>query len=111
MKAEENGSKPAFGYVVPKGIGTEHSPYTSGVVPGLTKREYFAAMAMQGALGGEPGSHLNPDQLAKDSVQHADALLKELESKIEKLYDNRTTNFPTQKVSNGQTGYDLRLYR
>jgi hypothetical protein len=45
---------------------------------GLTKRELFAAMAMQGALGGEPGSHLHYEQLARDSVAHADALLKEL---------------------------------
>lgn len=45
---------------------------------GLNKRELFAAMAMQGALGGTPGSHLAFEQLARESVMHADALLKEL---------------------------------
>jgi hypothetical protein len=44
----------------------------------LTKRERFAAMAMAGALGGVPGSHLLPDQLARDSVGHADALIAAL---------------------------------
>lgn len=46
--------------------------------PGLTKRELFAAMAMQGALGGAPGSHLVPNNLARESVMYADALLAEL---------------------------------
>lgn len=45
---------------------------------GLTKRELFAAMAMQGALGGEPGKHLMPENLAEDSVVYADALLAAL---------------------------------
>jgi hypothetical protein len=46
---------------------------------GLSKREYFAGLAMQGALGGAPGSHLQPQQLARESVAHADALLAALE--------------------------------
>lgn len=45
---------------------------------GLTKRELFAAMAMQGALGGEPGTHLIHGNLAADSVACADALLAAL---------------------------------
>lgn len=45
---------------------------------GLTKRELIAAMAMQGALGGVPGSHLRPENLAQESVAHADALLEAL---------------------------------
>jgi hypothetical protein len=45
---------------------------------GLTKRELFAAMAMQGALGGAPGSHLVPNNLARESVMYADDLLAEL---------------------------------
>lgn len=48
---------------------------------GLTKRERIAAMAMQGALSGEPGSHLRPENLAIESVQHADALLEALNGK------------------------------
>lgn len=50
--------------------------------PGLTKRELFAAMAMQGSLAGEPGPHLQSNQLARESVAHADALLAELDRPV-----------------------------
>ena len=42
---------------------------------GLTKREYFAAMAMQGYTG-----QLDIESTAKWSVEMADALLKALET-------------------------------
>lgn len=45
---------------------------------GLTIREHFAAMAMMGYLGGVPGGHLVPPNLARESVAQADALLAEL---------------------------------
>jgi len=46
---------------------------------GMTKRELFAAMAMQGICGdGIPGSHHQPEDTARDAVAYADALLKEL---------------------------------
>ena len=41
---------------------------------GLTKREYFAAMAMQGLLAS--GARLNVDER---SIEYADELLKQLE--------------------------------
>lgn len=44
---------------------------------GLTKREYFAAMAMQGLLA--QNGYDRFDSLAIDAVQQADALLEELE--------------------------------
>ena len=44
---------------------------------GLTKREYFAAMAMQGYIATGKGSS------ASDWVRYADELLKVLESKSE----------------------------
>lgn len=44
---------------------------------GLTKREYFAAMAMQGLLAQNDYSRM--DILANDAVKQADAILKELE--------------------------------
>lgn len=48
---------------------------------GLTKREYFAAIALQGILScNEPGKNLNPAQTA---VRHADDLIKELDSELE----------------------------
>ena len=45
--------------------------------PGLTKREHFAAMAMQGLLS---GAHFQAplDELCQQSVEVADALIKEL---------------------------------
>ncbi len=43
---------------------------------GLTKREYFAAMAMQGLISGN-GTHFS--DIPEKSVEFADALLAELE--------------------------------
>ena len=49
------------------------------VCSGLTKREYFAALAMQGICGdGIPGSHHNPITTAELAVEYADALIAEL---------------------------------
>ena len=45
--------------------------------PGLTKRELFAAMAMQGLMA-RPGMRLSLDHLAMDAVCQADALIAEL---------------------------------
>ena len=42
---------------------------------GLTKREYFAAMAMQGIVD----RNFHYDDVARDSVRFADAILKELD--------------------------------
>ncbi len=44
---------------------------------GLTKREHFAALAMQGLLG--QGGYRRPAVIAEDAVSAADALLAELE--------------------------------
>ena len=47
---------------------------------GLTKREYFAAMAMQGYLASYgPYDQVNSKAAAEKSVECADALLTELE--------------------------------
>ena len=46
---------------------------------GLTKREQFAAMAMQGSLAGDADDALTVEDIAIQSRQLADALLKELE--------------------------------
>lgn len=46
---------------------------------GLTKRELFAAMAMQGLCANSiHGSHHSFENTAREAVQYADALLKEL---------------------------------
>jgi hypothetical protein len=49
-----------------------------GVQDGLTKREYFAAMAMQGILSTEQGYYLEYDKLATFAIAQADALIAEL---------------------------------
>lgn len=48
---------------------------------GLTKREYFAGLAMQGIIQTNPekNRYNSFKQLAEDSIQMADALLAELE--------------------------------
>lgn len=84
-----NGDKPAFANDVDfqeLGIisGNDHNigdllDFRSG----MTKREYFAAMAMQGLLA-SPDEYATQDwnrTLAQNSVQHADALLAALEDK------------------------------
>ena len=61
-------------------------PINEGVVSrdgeGLTKREYFAAMAMQAWIqhhGTKGGYGYSDKECAKAAVSSADALLKELE--------------------------------
>jgi hypothetical protein len=66
----ENGKKPAF-------VTKIHYKGQLTPMPGLTKREYFAAMAMQGYIATGKGSS------ASDWVRCADELLKVLESKSE----------------------------
>jgi hypothetical protein len=51
------------------------------IYSGLTKREYFAAKAMQGIMGNnvtEPTQQVHFDNIAEDSVRAADAMLKAL---------------------------------
>lgn len=62
-------------FAFPNAIIADGMPY---VADGLTKREYFAAMAMQGILtrAGDP-PHL---QIARDAVSVADALINALNS-------------------------------
>jgi len=74
----ENGKIPAFPIT-----GT----WTSKEMQGITKREYFAAMAMQGILSNSRGVYTEKNFFAKSpsdvstlSLQHADELLKQLES-------------------------------
>lgn len=71
-----NGNQPAFGY----GFANEQSHLEE---KGLTKREYFAAMAMQGILANEQlrYSLCRPGRSGIQiyALQQADALLQELD--------------------------------
>ena len=46
---------------------------------GLTKREYFAAIALQGLCA--QGGYKSPETIAADAVDYADILLTKLEKK------------------------------
>jgi len=71
-------NEPAFPTteIVISSVGTEHTQY----IPGLTKREYFAAMAMQGILSTRKDGLRFSDieNLSEDAVLFADALLNGL---------------------------------
>jgi hypothetical protein len=55
--------------------GSEHHDFE----PGLTKREYLAAMAMQALLSNSNKDYTDLENLlAKRSITYADALLKKL---------------------------------
>lgn len=77
LKALDNGKEDAYPYP-----GSSHRCPTHG----LTKRELFAAMAMQGAVHAlaihvddlEDNQPVDPFPIARDAVKMADALLKEL---------------------------------
>ena len=74
----ENGKQPINPCVINNNIIEEYT--------GLTKREYFAAMAMQGMLSnGEIIRNIekydNKTWLQRECVEHADKLLKQLDNK------------------------------
>lgn len=68
----DNGNEPAYPM-------TEDSPRTGPRTwYGLTKRELFAAMAMQGVVSADDENNIVAERAAKWSVELADALLAEL---------------------------------
>lgn len=73
-----NSEQCAFSCITAEGVaGVEYS--------GLTKREYFAGLAMQGFISANlevyrvNGGYIQWDAVSKASVEIADVLLKELE--------------------------------
>ncbi len=66
-----NGTDPAMGYGFTTADGQSHVD-----CPGLSKREYFASMAMQGCLAS--GFETTMDKHAESAVTAADALIKAL---------------------------------
>jgi hypothetical protein len=52
-----------------------------GHFTGLTKREYFAAMAMQGLIANQSINLHNQPRIVSESVKYADLMLLELEKK------------------------------
>lgn len=50
-------------------------------VPGLTKIEYFAVVALQGYLAGENEGEPTPEDAARKAVDYAEALVSALKSR------------------------------
>ena len=73
----KNADKPAYPLQLQQGESSELIGKL-GNADGLTKREYFAAMAMQGICGGGIPNVIIP-LATKTAVEIADALLKELD--------------------------------
>ena len=48
---------------------------------GLTKREYFAAIAMQGIIANKDGLDIKIERIVESAVDTADALIEELNKK------------------------------
>ena len=69
----KNADKPAFGFEVSYENDTTHF--------GLSKREYFAAMAMQGILATGTANLHDQKEFISHAVNWADELLKKLEAK------------------------------
>lgn len=84
----KNGDRPISSMVSPKYLvemsakkaSTDQINEVVEALGGLTKREYFAAMAMQGLLAGRY-SDLESEEISCKSVECADYLLSELEDK------------------------------
>ena len=55
-----------------------NNDYTS---MGLTKREYFAAIAMQGIISNKDGLDIKIERIVESAVDTADALIEELNKK------------------------------
>lgn len=53
-------------------------PCTHTSTDGLTKREYFAALAMQGLLANDYATG-GPEKFSKEVLEYTDALLEELD--------------------------------
>lgn len=54
-------------------------PHYYGVEIGLTKREYFAALALQGIIANQSYNDVTTKNICRDAIDFADNLLKELE--------------------------------
>lgn len=68
----DNGQELAFPFVETREMQGESISF------GLTKREYFAGLAMQGVLSAYPHIHDYPLQASMLAIEHADALLRAL---------------------------------
>lgn len=62
-------------------MGVRHENGHTEIYPGLSKREWFAGIALQGLLAWHPASGLNLEKIAVDAVNVADVLIEQLNKK------------------------------
>lgn len=80
----KNGEQPAYPHLDNNGFTALLKNIKPEYGNGLTKREYFAGLAMQGLLASNDednyvnNHHVHPETVAKKALQCADALLTEL---------------------------------
>ena len=87
-KAKRLGSQPANSemYFGQNGEASEFCPFEVHTCSGLTKREYFAGLAMQGILANNAANRDYDgaeEQMARWAIYNADALLEELSKEPE----------------------------
>lgn len=68
-----NADTPAFPF-----IGTDSSGYTTALATGLSKREHFAGLAMQGLLANKRSMDITDDALTEVAIAFADRLITAL---------------------------------
>lgn len=74
----KNGKQPINPII--RANGFEATQVGQNELSGLTKREYFAGLALQGLCANSiAGPHHEPKNLVKEAIQYADELLKQLE--------------------------------
>jgi hypothetical protein len=83
-----NGFEPVFPYTEASQDNSTGTTVFHQVIPGLTKREYFAAQALQGFIALRIRADfdigkMSYENTAEWAVKQADALLAELEKKNE----------------------------
>lgn len=77
-----NSYNPAFPFHIKLRNKEGDEPFRESIAYGLTKRELFAAMAMQGLCANAHGWCENePQDTVLLAIEHADALIAELETK------------------------------
>ena len=62
--------------------GNENAYAIGTAYPGLTKRELFAAIAMQGLLAADPAHNMSSDDIAIFAIDQADDFIKYLNQKV-----------------------------
>ena len=80
MADQTEDHKTDFAFPSGLAVGTDGGLFVSAEIAGcggLTKRELFAAMAMQGTIS-RPDGFEKPENVAQYAVECADTLLKEL---------------------------------